>query len=100
VDRFLLAEGLNAPSDIIETTSVAFGRAYVDASDAVWFVPGGVVRADIDGGRLVVLPTPAGAMEGPVGITTRADASPTPAGGLLIGAVRRAAQGLATAAQR
>ena len=100
IDRFLLTEAVSTPGDIVETTSVAFGRAYVDRSDAVWFVPRGVVQSDVDGGRLIALPTPAGAMEGPVGITTRADVAPTPAGRLLIEAVRRAAQGLTAAGEQ
>lgn len=100
VDRFLMAESVSAPAGIIESLSVAFGRAYVDASDAVWFVPRGVVQADIDGGRLKALPVPVGAMEGPVGITTRADVTPTPAGRLFVAAVRRAAQTLAVPSEQ
>lgn len=93
IDRFLLAEGVSPPADIVESTSVNFARAYIEASDAVWFTPRGVVQADIEAGHLIALPVPAGAMEGPVGITTRADVAPTPAGRLLIDAVRRAARG-------
>jgi len=100
VERFLLAEGVSLSAEIIESTSVTFGRAYVDASDAIWFVPRGVVQADIKSGRLIALPAPAGAMEGPVGITTRADVAPTPAGRLLIDAVRRAASALAASGQQ
>jgi LysR family pca operon transcriptional activator len=92
IGRFLLAEHVSASADIIETTSTAFGRAYIAASDAAWFVPRGVADTDIKRGSLVALPTPAGAMEGPVGITTRNDVPPTPAGRLLANAVRRAAQ--------
>jgi LysR family pca operon transcriptional activator len=91
IDRFLLAEHVSASADIIETTSTAFGRSYIAASDAVWFVPRGVADANIKRGSLVALPTPPGAMEGPVGITTRNDVPPTPAGRLLADAVRRAA---------
>jgi LysR family pca operon transcriptional activator len=93
IDRFLLAEHVSASADIIETTSTAFGHAYVAASDAMWFVPRGVVDAEIKRGNLVALPIPASAMEGPVGITTRNDVPPTPASRLLADAVRRAAQG-------
>jgi LysR family pca operon transcriptional activator len=100
IDRFLLAEGASPPVDIVESTSVDFGRAYVTLSDAVWFVPRGVVEAEIESGRLIALPVPAGAMEGPVGITTRADVAPSPAGRLLIDAVRRAARGLAAAGEQ
>lgn len=100
IDRFLLAEGVSAPADIVESTSVAFGRAYVEACDAVWFMPRGVVEADIASGHLIALSVPAGAMEGPVGITTRADVAPTPAGRLLIDAVRRAARGLTAAGEQ
>jgi LysR family pca operon transcriptional activator len=94
VDRFLLAEGIAKSSDIIESTSVAFGRGYSDALDVAWFVPRGVVKGDIDAGRLVELPTPRGAMEGPVGVTTRADVDPAPADRLMIKAVRDAARSL------
>ncbi|HEU5016841.1 MAG TPA: LysR substrate-binding domain-containing protein, partial [Pseudolabrys sp.] len=99
IDRFLLAEHVSASADVIETTSTAFGHAYVAASDAVWFVPRGVAGAEIKRGTLVVLPTPAGAMEGPVGITTRNDVPPTPAGRLLADAVRRTAQAMAVPAR-
>jgi LysR family pca operon transcriptional activator len=95
VDRFLLAEGLSPADNIIESTSIGFGRAYVETSDAVWFVPRGAVQADIARRHLVALPAPADAMQGPVGITTRADVMPTPAGRLMIEAVRRAAHALA-----
>ncbi|MFA6264882.1 MAG: pca operon transcription factor PcaQ [Pseudolabrys sp.] len=100
VDRFLLAEGITALVTIIESTSVSFGRAFVDASDVVWFVPSGVVQADIGNGRLTALPTPADSMEGPVGITTRADVAPTPTGRLMIEAVRRAARALSEPAEQ
>ncbi|HZD89265.1 MAG TPA: pca operon transcription factor PcaQ [Pseudolabrys sp.] len=99
IDRFLLGESIGASADIIETTSVPFARAYVESGDIVWFVPRGVVQTDIDDGRLVALTAPPSALEGPVGITTRADMLPTPAGRLLIDAVRRAARQLAAADQ-
>ncbi|HVZ54628.1 MAG TPA: LysR substrate-binding domain-containing protein, partial [Pseudolabrys sp.] len=100
IDRFLLAEGVSPSANIVESTSVSFGRAYVEASDAVWFTPRGVAEADIASGDLVALPVRAGAMEGPVGITTRADVAPTLAGRLLIDAVHRAARGLSSAGEQ
>ena len=100
IDRFLLAEGMTLSPTVIESTSISFGRAYVERSDAVWFVPHGAVQADIAKGRLTALPTAAGAMEGPVGITTRADIEPTLAGRLMIEAVRQAAKAQGAASEQ
>jgi len=94
VDRFLLAEGVSLPDNVVDSTSVPFGRAYVEVSDVIWFVPSGAVRSDLAAKNLIALPIASSTMEGSVGITTRVDIAPTSAGRLFIEAVRRAAIGL------
>lgn len=90
-DRFLLAQGIVPPRDIVETTSIDFGRSYMVTSDAVWFTPRGTVQLDVNDAKAAILPLAADSMEGPVGITVRADAVPTPTAALMMESVRRVA---------
>lgn len=94
IDRFIMAEGILRPSNKVESTSVPFGRAYVEKSDAIWFTPSGAVISDLAARILTALPILSSTLNGPVGITTRRDVPPTAAGRLFIEAVRRAAAGL------
>jgi LysR family pca operon transcriptional activator len=94
IDRFAMAEGIPRPANKVESTSVPFGRAYVEKSDVIWFVPNGAVMADLAARSLKALPISSSTLNGPVGITTRLDIAPTAAGRLFIEAVRRAAAGL------
>lgn len=79
VDRLLIARGVPAPADVIETVSPSFGRAYLAATDAIWIISRGVVADDLARGTLVRLPVDAAEARGPVGLTTRADTPPAPA---------------------
>ena len=71
VDRMLLANGVTNIRDQIETVSDAFGRAYVQETDAIWIISEGVVARDVAAGDLVVLPVDTSHTFGPVGFTTR-----------------------------
>src|SRR5690606_4312070 len=52
VDRYLLAHGMGRFPTAIETVSDAFGRVFVEETDAVWIISDGVVARDVDAGRL------------------------------------------------
>lgn len=89
IDRFLLAQGITAPRDVIETTSIAFGRGYLRSCDSIWFIPRGAVEPDLSDGSLVALPLTSSTMEGPVGITIRTDVASNPPALLMMDAIRR-----------
>ncbi len=89
VDRLLIANGVGALPDRIETVSMAFGRSYTRTSDAVWIISQGVVADDLADGLLVALPFAGDpSTMGPVGLTTRADVPPGLATQMLMQAVR------------
>lgn len=89
VDRLLIANGVGALPDRIETVSMAFGRSYTRSSDAVWIISQGVVADDLADGLLVALPFAGDpSTMGPVGLTTRADVPPGLATQMLMQAVR------------
>ncbi|MFC5520705.1 pca operon transcription factor PcaQ [Polaromonas jejuensis] len=99
VDSFLLARGLGPPARTLETLSVTVARHYTAGSDAVWFFPLGAVRPELDSGALVSLPVSMAGTEELVGLTLRADMSPTQAQGEVLSAIRLIAskQGLTSA---
>lgn len=68
-----MSSGMGLPPQTIETIDVGFGRSYVLQSDAIWFVPLGVIENDLRCGALVRLPIDTKITEGPVGITRRVD---------------------------
>ncbi|WIY54573.1 pca operon transcription factor PcaQ [Devosia sp. YIM 151766] len=76
VQRILLAYGIDAQHEEVETVSNAFGRAYVRQSDAVWFISEGVVADDVADNYLALLPVDMSETQGPVGFTTRTDTAP------------------------
>lgn len=78
VEQMLLAQGVAALPDRIETVSNAFGRAYTRQSDAVWIISEGVVSDDLADGLLKRLPLAIGDVSGPVGATLRAGVDPSP----------------------
>ncbi|ARP98561.1 pca operon transcription factor PcaQ [Pseudorhodoplanes sinuspersici] len=89
-DRFLLAQGITPSNDIVETTSISFGRSYLLQSDAIWFTPRGAAVPDIENGSIALLPLASGSMEGPVGITMRADTIAAPSAALMMQSIRDA----------
>jgi len=91
VDRLLVGHGINTVRDEVETVSDAFGRSYVLRSDAIWIISQGVVADDVQRGQLAMLPVDTRETLGPVGFTTRADASHSMATVALMQAVREVA---------
>lgn len=72
-ERFLLTHGIAEIPQEIETVSDAFGRAFLEQSDAIWMISEGVVARDIKAGTIAVLPIDTSETAGSVGLTTRAD---------------------------
>lgn len=91
VDRFLIARGVAQPADLLETTSVEFTLAYVQQTDAVWFVPRGYMISPAARAFLVELPIDTRVLEGPVGITVRTDGKRTAVAQGMIDAFRAVA---------
>ena len=73
VDRLLMTHGINELPQTIETISDAFGRNYVQQTDAVWIISNGVIAIDVAQGKLEEIPLDVKETLGPVGLTTRAD---------------------------
>ena len=73
VDRLLMTHGINELPQTIETVSDAFGRNYVQQTDAVWIISNGVIAIDVAQGKLEEIPLDVKETLGPVGLTTRAD---------------------------
>jgi LysR family pca operon transcriptional activator len=91
VEQFLIANGIaNLPTQI-ETVSDAFGRAFVRASDAIWIISAGVVADDVQDGMLATLPIDTHETRGPVGLTIRADTTPSTPLSILMQTIRQAA---------
>ncbi|MCY1302320.1 HTH-type transcriptional regulator GbpR [compost metagenome] len=96
VERFLITNGIASLPNQIETVSDAFGRAFVRASDAIWIISAGVVASDVDDGTIAILPIDTSETKGPVGLTMRADAAPSPALSILMQTIRETATSVAT----
>lgn len=94
VERFLIANGVGALPDRIETVSNAFGRVFVRETDAVWIISHGVVAREIADGSLAELPLDTEDTLGSVGLTTRAGEPASPAIQMFVEAVREAAAGI------
>lgn len=77
VDRFLLAEGVSALKDRIDTVSDSFGKEFVRHSDAIWLISRGVVAREIADGELAELPVNTKETLSAVGLTIRADTAPS-----------------------
>ncbi len=88
VERLLIAHGVGRLRDDIETVSDAFGRTYTRTTDAVWIISKGVVAADLTDGTLALLPVDTAETLGPVGLTTRAGATLSPAAQMLVQSIR------------
>ena len=91
VERLLTAHGVGRLRDDVETVSNAFGRSYTRMTDAVWIISRGVVASDLADAHLTVLPVDTAETLGPVGLTTRAGTSLSPAAQILIQSIRDAA---------
>lgn len=92
VDRLLIAAGIEALPDRIESVSATFGRSFVRRSDAVWIISRGALVQDLEEGVLAELPLESSDSTGPVGLTMRAEVPPTDAGRIFMAMVRDAAR--------
>ncbi|MGE7368602.1 pca operon transcription factor PcaQ [Neorhizobium sp. NPDC001467] len=98
VEQFLIANGVpNLPTQV-ETVSDAFGRAFVRQSDAIWIISRGVIATDLADGFLAALPIDTSETRGPVGLTIRADATPSLPLTILMQTIRQAAEELVAGA--
>jgi LysR family transcriptional regulator, pca operon transcriptional activator len=97
MERFLHANGISKLGNVVDATSIAFGRSYTRMTDTVWFAARGIVEPDLHAGVLVELPADTQAMQGPVGITLRDDREPNAAAALMLQSVRKAVKRLAQA---
>jgi len=88
VERLLTAHGVGPIRDDVETVSNAFGRSYTRITDAVWIISEGVVASDLTDQQLAPLPVDTAETLGPVGLTTRAGTSLSPAAQILIQSIR------------
>jgi LysR family pca operon transcriptional activator len=94
IERFLLANGISKLGNVVDATSIAFGRSYTRMSDTVWFAARGIAEPDLSAGVLVELPADTQTMQGPVGITVRDDVKPHAAAALMLQSVRKAVKRL------
>jgi LysR family pca operon transcriptional activator len=78
-DGFFLQRGLGPPARTIETLSVPVARAYCASSDAVWCSPLGAAQPDVQAGLLRTLPVAMNGTEEMVGLTLRAELTPSAA---------------------
>ena len=79
-DRFFVEQGIGTLPRKIETVSGAFGRVFVQNSDAVWVISEGVVANEVARGVLVRLPISGVNTLGAIGVMTREDWDVPPAG--------------------
>jgi len=79
VARMFLEQGLAEPKFPVDTVSSDFGRRFVYRHQAIWIISQGVVRADLDAGRMVALPVETRGTSGPVGVCLRREHQLSPA---------------------
>ncbi len=72
-DRFFVEQGIGTLPRRIETVSGAFGRVFVQNSDAVWVISEGVVENEVERGVLARLPISSDSTRGAIGVMTRED---------------------------
>ncbi len=58
VELFLASQGLEIPVQVVETVSNAFGRQYIQQSDATWVISKGVVDDLLDLKKVVLITEP------------------------------------------
>ena len=88
VDRLLLTNGIGELTNVVETVSDSFGRAFVERYDAIWLISRGVVSSEIQAGRLATLDVDTTETRGAVGLTTRAGEAPGLALSIMIAKLR------------
>ncbi|HEV7437704.1 MAG TPA: pca operon transcription factor PcaQ [Pseudorhizobium sp.] len=92
VEQLLIANGVGRLPLQVETVSHAFGRAFTRSSDAVWIISQGVISDDLAEGLLSTLPVDTSETKGPVGLTLKADISPSAPQAILMQTIRQAAE--------
>lgn len=92
VERAFHDSRLPIPAIMMDSVSVLTNRQLTSETDAISVWPYQVVRQDVREGRLKILPVELPQATGPVGITVRADASPSPAATALLGELRQVAR--------
>ncbi|OHV82262.1 pca operon transcription factor PcaQ [Rhizobium sp. LCM 4573] len=92
VEQFLIANGVASLPTQVETVSDAFGRAFVRKTDAIWIISSGVIATDVEDGMLAMLPIDTSETKGPVGLTIRADATPSMPQTILMQTLRQAVE--------
>lgn len=93
-----MALNIGPITDFIESLSISFGRTYTMNSDAIWFVPWGAVKLDVDRGTLVKLSARSkksdestALMARSTGLMMRSNSVATSEMQVLIGAIRECA---------
>ncbi|GMV02933.1 MAG: hypothetical protein AMXMBFR52_25890 [Burkholderiales bacterium] len=92
-DVFLLGQGIEVSDASVECLSTSFGRAYTRSTDTVWFVPLGMVEADLRSGSLVRLAIDTEATRAAVGLTVQAGVALRPAVEAMMRSIRAVAAG-------
>ncbi|MDX3905533.1 MAG: pca operon transcription factor PcaQ [Pigmentiphaga sp.] len=69
-ETFLQSSGIGIPQQLVETLSSTMARTLMHTADAVWFVPYGVIEADLDQGEAHTLPVDTSPTSAAVGLTT------------------------------
>jgi len=93
VDQFFLNQNQYVPPLAIESVSYLTNRALLQSRDLIWPMPGEVIAQDIENGRLAGLDWRVPFGQGPIGISTRADDSLSPAARAFKAALHKAAAG-------
>ena len=88
VDRLLLTNGIGELTNVVETVSDSFGRAFVERYDAIWIISRGVVESEIMAGRFTTLDVDTTETRGAVGLTTRAGEAPNLALSIMMATLR------------
>jgi LysR family transcriptional regulator, pca operon transcriptional activator len=93
-----MALNMGPITDYVESLSISFGRTYTMSSDAIWFVPWGAVKLDVEKGTLIKLSPPTnrkdesiGLMARSTGLMMRSNFVPSSETQLLIKAIRECA---------
>ncbi len=79
VKRLFIEQGLSQPTQVIETVSDSFGRAFTREHGAVWIISRGVIAAELASGEFVALPINTQSTLGAVGLCIRANQPLDPA---------------------
>lgn len=88
IDRFLISRGMNRFTNLIETISFEFSRAYIMSTDAVVCSPVGAMQRELDEGAVVRLEIGQDEMVGAVGIISPASKPLSASAELLVQMIR------------